>query len=299
MRAKVFAIERALAQTPTDKGLRLTLLSAKRRAERAEVVLLEKAETAQIDLCRYRVIRGSSNEYPALHLAQSIANYQNLFTAVYDFAKSGAVRAAAKYAKGLREKTLLNLAYTYPGSMGVLLSIPANRNLFGEGDLDKVVRALQRITEVNSQGEVKEIAQEMGMNVIKRASDWASQNWEAEYSLDVQWRDSKDVRVGSFIERARFLRISSLINQTSEETVNEIEVAGTLVGYHDLSDRFSVATREGDVYNGRLHDNFVRKQYKIPADYVARMQERTIISYASDTIKTTYFLLALEGSDAP
>jgi hypothetical protein len=287
-------MERELARSPQDKGLRLTLLSAKRRAERAEELMLEMAESAQVDLCRYRMIRPNDNQFPALHIAQSILNYQHLFTAVYDFAKSQTARASATYAKGLRERTLLNLAYTYPGSMGVLLSIPADRNLFGEGDLDNVVRALQRITEVNSEQDVKEIAREMGLNVVRKASDWAKHNWDAEYSSDVQWRDSQDVRVGSFIARERFLRISSLINQTSDEEISDVTALGTLVGYHDLSERFSFATGNGDIYNGRLHDNFARQVYKIPAEYTARMQERTVTNYAADTVKKTYLLLALE-----
>ena len=134
MRAKAFAIERALTQDPENKGLRLTLLSAVQRAERAEHALLDLAESAQIDLCRYRVIKQTSNEYPAAQLAQSIVNYQGLFTAVYDFAKSGA-RATANYAKGVRDRTALTLHTRFLGQLGWCCQFQQNEICLGKGSL--------------------------------------------------------------------------------------------------------------------------------------------------------------------
>ena len=57
LRSKVASMERALAASPEDRGLRITLLSARRMADRAERELAEIAQLNQIDLCRYRVAK--------------------------------------------------------------------------------------------------------------------------------------------------------------------------------------------------------------------------------------------------
>ncbi len=262
-------------------------------AERAEQELTDVAQRNQIDLCRYRVKKSVDGAYPAINLAQSIATYQELFTALYDFVKHGA-KSAANYARDVRQNSLLNLAYTYPGSIGVLLSIDNTRDLFGSGELDEIIDALNRVVELESIDQVRSVAHEMGLNVVRNVFKWADQNWKSEYSVDIQWTRSDAVTKGGHVPRAQFLKLKSLIQETSDEEPEEIEVVGTLVGLHVLSDTFSISTENGDTYSGRLADGFAKRQYKIPGQYRSKIVRKTTVKYATEATAVTYSLLSLD-----
>lgn len=293
LRAKVSAMERALQAEPHDVGLRLTLLSAKRQADRAEKELMDSASVSGVDVCRYRVVK-QVGQYPAADLGRSLAAYQDLFTSVYDFVKNGA-KKVARYTNEIKEQTALNIGYTYPGSVGVLLTIDNPRGLFFDtGEFDDVVNVINTLTELRSIQEVRQVAQKMGLPVVRSVYNWAEQNWQAQYSVDIKWARSDRVSTGRFVERAEFLKITSLIKQTEDEEPRDFEVVGTLAGYNVLTDSFSITSHNGDTFSGKLSDGFVRKQYKVPMQYVAQIREKAVTNYAIEKTVTTYELLSLD-----
>lgn len=285
-------MERAFAISPNDSGLRITLLSAKRLAERAEADLMEAAGANGVDLCRYRVVR-AVDTYPAADLGRSIAAYQDLFTALYAYVKKG-TQSVARYTNEIRAASTLNIGYTFPGSLGVLFTIDNPRGLFlDSGELDTVISSLNELTQLNSITQVRQAAKTMGLNVVRNAYKWAEQNWEAEYSVDIKWSRSDRVTIGGFVQREKFLKITSLIKQTQDEEPRELQISGTLAGYNILSDSFVITTSNGDTYSGKLAQNFVRKQYKVPSIYTATVLERSVTNYATEKTVTTYELIEL------
>jgi hypothetical protein len=293
LRSKASAMERALAASPDDKGLRITLLSARRMADRAEEELAEIAEQSDVDLCRYRVKREQDGNYPAAMFAESVVTYQDLFTALYDFVKNGA-KSVASYTKEVRQRSLLNIAYTYPGSIGILLAIPNQRDLFDEGELDQIVDAMSQVVELQTIDQVRAVAGHMGLNVVRNLFKWADKNWKSDFSVDIQWARSDSVARGGHVTRSQLFKLTSLIQQTSDEQSSEKEVLGTLVGLHVLSDTFSITTAGGETYSGRLATGFDKREYRLPHEYRAKMGVKTTIKYATEATTVTYSLLALE-----
>jgi hypothetical protein len=292
-RSKLAAMETALKARPDDRGLRITLLSTKRSAERAEQDVLAAASHSQIDLCRYRIIRTANDTYPASHIAASISSYQDLFTALYNYVKTGP-SSSANYSRDIKKNSLLNLAYTYPGSLGVVLTIDNALDLFGDGELDKIIKALQDVTSIRSQEYVKQVADKMGLNVVRKVFAWADINWISEFSVDVQWKKSTDQMSGGFISRQTFLDISSAINQTSDEEPIEIDVVGTLVGYNVLRETFAITTDDEATYSGRLSEEFDRKKvYKIPFSCRAKITAIKLTKYAAESSVMSYRLSSL------
>lgn len=294
LRSKVFAMERAFAANPSDNGLRITLLSAKRLADRAERELQETAFVSGVDLCRYRVVRIDDN-YPAAALGKSIVAYQDLFTALCDYVKNGA-KSLARYTNEVRSVSTLNVGYTFPGSLGVLFTIENPRDLFNSGGLDQVVASLNELTDLQSISQVRTVAQKMGLNVVRNAYKWAEKNWEAEYAVDIKWVRSDAVTLGRMVNRGQFLKITSLIKQTEDEEPREFQTRGTLVGYNMPNSHFVVTTSTGRTYSGRLSDSFPRTEYRIPKEYDARILERTVTNYATEQSSTTYELLELRDA---
>jgi hypothetical protein len=292
LRSKAAAMERALAASPEDKGLRITLLSARRMADRAEEELAEAAKQSDIDLCRYKVTRQTDGHYAAATFAESLVAYQDLFTALYDFVKNG-MKTTASYAKEVKQASLLNLAYTYPGSLGVLLAIPNQRDLFDKGELDQIIDSMSKVSELQTIEDVRAVAGSMGLNVVRNVFKWADQNWKSDFSVDIQWTRSDSVAKGGHVTRSQLFKITSLIQQTSDEKSDDVEVVGTLVGLHYLTDVFAITTATGNTYSGRLGAGFDKGEYKIPSVYRAKLGAKTTVKYATETTTTTYRLLAL------
>lgn len=292
LRTKVAAMERALVANPSDKGLRISLLSARKLADRAESDLMDAAAASQIDLCRYRLQKQSSGHYTATSLANSVISFQDVVTALYNFVENGA-KSVARYSERIREQSALNVAYTFPGSMGVLFSVPNDRNLFNEGKIDGVMDGLDRLAAIHDVQDVRQVVREMGLNVVRTAYRWADHNWHSDYSVDVVWTHSNRIVKGGIFTRNQFLRMTTAIKSTSDEQIHKFTVVGTLVGMHVLSDTFSLATENGTTFSGRLSSSFDRREYKIPREYRAKIAEITTVNYATEMTSNRYELLSL------
>ena len=294
LHAKAAALAEALERAPHDRGLQVTLASVKKLAARADEELREAAASAQIDLCHYRTLQSMEGPYRAADFANSVVTYQDLFTAIFDFVRNGP-RVRARYSEHVKIQSQLNIAYTYPGSIGVVLTVENNRDLFNEGQLDRVIASFSAITDISSTDQVKQVARTMGLNVVRSAFRWADVNWQAEYSVDVQWRRSDAVIKGGYIPRERFLNMKSLISEASEILPTELETIGTLAGFNVLRDTFVFVTPNGDQYSGRLAEGFPRTERIVPFQYKARILEKTITNFATEIEQTHYELLALDN----
>jgi hypothetical protein len=166
--------------------------------------------------------------------------------------------------------------------------------LFDQGELDKVISGLSQVSELRTIEDVRSVAGQMGINVVRGVFKWAERNWKSEFSVDVQWTRSDAIAKGEHVPRRQFLKLISLIEQTSDEVPDDIEVAGSLVGLHILSDTFSLATSNGDTYSGRLAQGFHKRQYKVPGVYKAKIRMKTTVKYATESVSVAYELLALE-----
>lgn len=293
-RAKVAAIENALRRSPGDNGLRITLLSAKRMADRAEEELDSVSESAQVDLCRYKVVQRTDLPFGAAKFAKSISAYQDLFTAIVDRFQTG-VKSLAKYTEDIKNMSELNIAYTFPGSLGVLLSIGNDRDLFAHGKLDDVVSAFDNILALRSPGEVRGLASELGLNVIRNTYKWADHNWTAQYSLDIRWSQANLRKKGQYVSNNEFFKIKNSIGHTTDIQPEPIKVIGALVGFHALRKTFSIVPDESErTISGILDKDFPKgAKPTILKRYEASLSMRTEINYATEEEKKIYELVSL------
>src|SRR4051812_37642773 len=129
-------MEFALRRDPSSERLALGLGSARRRARRSQETLEGYAGQSQIDLINYRLV-GGSDIYAVEAVADSVRAFQRSFTSAADFLEHGP-KAKAKYSSEIEQKTRLNFAYTFPGSLGIVLAVENQRDLFADGDFDPI-----------------------------------------------------------------------------------------------------------------------------------------------------------------
>jgi hypothetical protein len=297
LRAKVSALENALQRNPSNEGLRITLLSTKRMADRAEDELNAASETAQVDLCRYRLVQKASLPFAASKFAKSITFYQDLFTALVDRFFTGVAKNAAKYNDDIKQISELNVAYTYPGSLGVLFSITNQRDLFGRGRLDDVVSAFDALAALKTPEDVRGLASQLGLNVIRSTFKWADHNWNSQYSLDLGWTKHGYRSKGQYISNDDFFTIKKSIDYTAESETKLLTTEGFLVGYHSIRKTFSILP-EGlsQPISGYLSREFPSDvEYTMNTKYHAIIKTKTEVNYSTEEERYTHKLMALKG----
>src|SRR5262245_56063891 len=132
--ASVAQLEEALARDPGSRALQVNLLAVRKMASQAQDRLFSLAEAQRVEICTYRLMPARDAGYGLSSVTRSMFEYQNLFSQVHDAIRNGPKRKAQLGAEASAE-SLLEFGYSYSGSLGVILMVPSDRNLF-DGRLD-------------------------------------------------------------------------------------------------------------------------------------------------------------------
>lgn len=289
--ASVAKLEQALARDPTSTILQVNLAATKKLAMKSQEQLLRLSEYARVEVCNYRLIQAIHRAFGVAAVSRSLLEYQNLFTQIYDAKKNGPKQRAI-FGGEAQEESLLELAYTYSGSLGTVLLARSERNLF-EGSLDSSMQTLLDVTEIATRDEVKSVAEELGNGVVKRIHDWSHANASAGFSADVLWKKSDGKQIGHVVECKKMEDIVGLIEATSDEKTEVVDATGILVG-GDLGGTFHFVVPNGPDFRGSLDENFdISTEMTLGRRYDAKIREKITIVYATEKVNISHQLISL------
>ena len=141
--ASVARLESELQSRPKDVGLSINLASMRRMAEQARSEMERLAALNKIEICKYRLVPSLVNEYGLGHVSKALFEYQNLFSQIYDSIKNGK-KSKAQIAPEAQRESMMDFAYTYSGSLGVVLLARGDRDFFegklGSGPIKRIPR---------------------------------------------------------------------------------------------------------------------------------------------------------------
>lgn len=284
--ASLSSLERAVARAPSDKGLQINLMSVRRFAEQARQEMERLAALNFIDVCQYRLVP-EENSYGLEHVAKSFLSYQYLFSQIYDSVKNGP-KSRASLGKEAEIESTLEFAYTYSGSLGVVL-LAGNDRTFFEGKLDKPIESLYRIMEIGGVSDVRDVAHSMGRAVVKRVHDWSDANAKAKFSTDIRWNRSDGRKLGQMVDHRKLEKIVGYIESTSDEKVSKIRVTGILVGASLSSKSFHLVVPNGESYAGKFSLDFSYSgELTLGKHYESEILMSDVYHYATDKHDITY-----------
>lgn len=296
--ASVSRLEQALARNPKDDSLRVNLAAKQKLARRAEEQFQRLAEINQIEVCRYRLLPEATENFALPHVSRSLLEYQNLFSQVHDAKRNGKKQRAVIGAEAWAE-SLLEFGYSYAGSLGVVLLVQGDRQLFN-GNLDESIDALFQAMHIGSQDDVRDVAKALGNAVVKRLHDWSESNVEGGFAADVRWTRSDGRQLGEVIGQKRMEHIVGIIESTSDVQTKDHAVAGVLVGLDVRSGAFRFVDPEGEDFRGSLAEGFPRDhQFVVNRPYRALIVESATERYATEKIDRKFALHKLEDIPDP
>jgi hypothetical protein len=296
--ATVSRLEAALARDPNSPSLQINLAASKKRALQSNSELQEVASYQRIDICNYRLVASVSNGFFVQGVSGSLLGYQLLFSQVYDALKNGP-KGRAQIGKQAGAESALELAFTYSGSLGIVLFAPNERNFF-EGQLDKAIDSTYSIIEADSRSEMQEIARTFGGSVIKRLHDWSEATSDGGYSADVRWSRSDGKHLGTIYQVDRLRKLVDLTAETSDKTITTHVETGFLNGGDITSRTFHFVVPNGRDFRGSLGEDFSPDTEMILGGrYRATIRETMTTVYATEKIERELELMTLSSPTRP
>lgn len=290
--ASLSDLNAVMAQHPGDIFVKMNRDSVAAHAKKLEDEWLESCRLSQVEVCRYRLV-SARDFYSANAFSKSLLTFQELFSQIFDALKNGAKDRARLGAESAAE-TEFCLAYTFPGSLGVVLTVKDEPNLI-EGKFDRAVEAFHDVIGMDDEHDVRDTARALGNAVVKKVYDWAEANYQNDLSVDVLWTSgAKGRKAGGYIDSSAFARYIDIINRTSDVEKTEVVVRGVLVAIDLKSDKFRIVDPAGTDYAGKFSESFdARRQWSVNKVYSAEIGVEKRVHYATQKTDVTYLLKSL------
>lgn len=292
--ARIGDVEAVARDHPGDRMVMASLQSLKAHAEHLEHQWIEECRTKQIEVCRYKLISRLADVYQATAFARSLLEFQGLFAQIFDAKAQGVLRRRAIISGEIVSQTGFYFAYSYPGSLGVVLTLQDQPTLFG-GKFEESIAAFQQVMGIEDEDDVRDIARTLGDAVVKRVYDWSTVNYLAGYSVDVTWTGFRETYAGQMVDRDAFGRIIEFIGRTSDIERQTVRVVGTLVAIDVVGKRFRLVVPDGEDFRGSLSETFdLARQWSVNRTYAARIIVEAVTRYATQQTQVNYRLENLE-----
>ncbi len=289
-------INKAMADDPNSVSLLTMAKSLKKQYQNLETDFINEANNIGIDVCSYRVF--NENNSPSIKGLSSVLNdFQNLVSVVYDAIKTAIPKARARISAEIEAETEFKFGYTFPGSVGVVLTIPNQRFLIGESFLDESLKTISEMVNVRDSFEVLKYSNQLGAASVRALYKWAYDHAESGLGVDMEWRRQKMIHTHLFAQKPEFERLYQTINFTSDEKISEDTVYANFVGIDVDRRSFHIKLDTGEEIKGALSEsvNISEKQtIELPKRYIAHIRKTQKILYSTEEEKTYYNLLSLE-----
>jgi hypothetical protein len=278
--AAVEYMERALAANPTDEILQINANSVRKRRDDLTQRLNYLLHTKQAEFVRYRILRSWTDSYPTAAVAKSMLAFQELVTAVFDAVRSR--KPKAKYQPSPENASLsaLDFAGAATGSVVVAMTVPNDRLIVGETDLDNAFQLVERVLSARASEDLNLLKDTVGISSITKAYAWAqtsvSFGLDTQFSWGKRYTDLHKVEITK--DEAEIVR--ALIDAKTETVDEETEVRGILHGHDGDRSYFHLTTSDERELIGDV-DPALPKVWTTGKPYIARVRRLAQLKYAT------------------
>lgn len=199
------------------------------------------------------------------------------------------------------QATSFSFGYTFPGSVGVVFTLPNERLLPGiQTDLDRTFGRISDIARANQPDQIAALAKELGAPPIRATYRWAKDHAEHGLGANIEWRRDQEIRQALMVQQPELARLSSTIESVSTETSEDLTVRGVLVAANTIRRTFHIVVPAFDLdIKGRYTDAISEVHtVTLPRLYTAMVKKTTRLQYSTGKEDIQYFLEKLEPIDA-
>jgi hypothetical protein len=292
--AELTKLEDLIINNPQYPSLELDRASLSKRRTTLEHELAVLSNQKHTDICTYRFIQdGNSRSYPLWALTTALREFQSVVTTAFDAIKTG-VKKRARISADIAEQSSFDFGYVFTGSLGFVLTMPNERMLIGESEMDRAIGSVFEVMNADGPERIAELARVVGVPTIRRIYGWAESHVINDLSADIQWRRREELTSRIVKQPPQLKQLKEMIESTSEVEVEEVEVSGLLVGLDTDLRTFHMKFEKAEDIRGALAEEFAYDPtHSLNLPYTAHMVKSTTIHYAYEREETHWALVSL------
>jgi len=290
-------LEQAAARNPASVGLRINGQSVAKRFRELEQEFRRLTAESAIDVCRYRLFSGGQESFmPAIAVANSIREFQTLFSTAYDAIKNGP-RKKPSITEVARETTL-GFGYSFAGSVGIVMTLENRQLSLFESGLDQAMSGVFSLAKARTPMDVVAASATLGGPTIRALKNWVDDHVEDNLGIGVQWCHGNTVKGELTLQVPEMKELATVLNAASRPISDMIKLQGTIEGTEHLSSRrIHFLADDGTEIKCPYRPGVISKEnpIKSPARYEATFQKKAKKIIATDQdVEASYVLTNLK-----
>jgi hypothetical protein len=242
---------------PLDPIIDLNREAIKRRRHDLERELHDLLKRQQLDLIRYKIARSGGGPCPASGVARSIWSFQELLTSVFEAVRSRG-NQSPRQSEDSGELSALVFASAERGSVVVSLSIPNERLLLVQSDLDVSLQLVFDVLQIPTSGGLRGIAKRVGFRSTAALYLWAENSVEHGLEISIHWQKTVERGRAASLSLNEALLLKTTIEAAHDDVAETIELDCQLLNLDSLTGTFLLETADGRQITGGLADEFPR-----------------------------------------
>lgn len=282
-----------LRENPLLSSLRASYESLHKRHSELEDQFLEIANDQQYDVCTYKLISDENGYYPISSFGDTLKNFQKWFSTVHDALKTGP-KTRSRLSVDIIAASTLNFAFSFPGSLGIVMTIPSERQLF-ENDLQRTMTKSIEMLKAENNEQIANFAKELGIASIGALYSWVENHVNSELGAEIKWITGDTVISDISIGFERLNKLKQNIEKNSEMKDVTFDIRGLLVGADTTNHTFHMVFDEAEEIRGKMSED-IGDAYtvELPKHYIATLKKTSIVNYATEKETIYYFLQSLK-----
>ena len=286
-------LENVIVAHPEYGSLQVDYMSLKKKHNILKLELEKASNEEHTDVVTYRIIPPDLGRLSLQALTSSLETFQWGISTVFDALETEPKKRGRISDKNV-ELSSFEFAYVFSGSVGVVLTIPNERLLFGDSKLDEAIGHFFVAARARNRSDIEEFSQICGVPSVRRLYEWAQANTRHETSVDVLWRRKDQLRERLLIETHTLRGLQKIIEETSEIEEEAVEISGFLVGLDTSLETFHIIASEAGDIRGQWSEEFsYSDDLVLKQPYIAKLLRRSITYYAYEKQETTWSLISL------
>lgn len=289
----IIHLQNNIAVHPKEQTFPIALESLYMRQKNLQEDFALLAHEEYKDVCSYRMIMINEKRPKLSSIGKALTDFQELFTTMYDAIKNGP-KQRVSYTEEIAQESALEFGYSFSGSIGFILTMPNERLLFGETDLDKAMNMVFELAKTHKTEEIRSMASSIGVAPVRKIYAWANDHIQAGLDVEIQWKRNNEVRSNLLIQQAELVKLQQTIDEISVEEPIEIEVTGKLIGGDMKTGKFHMSFEDSVDIIGKLGEGVTIASKKFDDRYTAKLLKVSKVYYSIEKEDVSYTLLDLK-----
>lgn len=292
--AAIARAERNAVLYPEYPSAYVTVRSPEKFKSRLVDQFQAEAAINRVNTCSYKIEHNQTFGPAISGVTAAVGLFQSIFTSAYHAMKTG-IKKTAKVSAESVDATALEFSYSFPGSVGIMMTLKNDSSLFGDSLVDEAMRKTLELLSATSSADLDRVTEVVGLPAVRLAHEWAQRNEKVGFGAEVKWRPEER---GTLFARVQPPQVSKLSNILSLYTQKEVfSVIGSLDSLSMSEQTFAMMVKDKKItgtFDKAISQN---KPASLPVMYWAKLTVATRAALRDGKEEVTYHLEQLDPFD--